>query len=157
MNIIQRTITIYAPVHTVFEYIREPDNLRKMCPNLMAVQEVQRLPGGSSSFQWAFRMAGTRFRGTGKTTECDVDRCLVSQIEGGMTGTVTWFFRPENEGTHLSLVVEYAVPLPLIHKPHVGLIISANELAVTSMLENLKITMEEVSGHNVNVIEAKIV
>jgi len=143
MNIIQRTITIYAPVRTIFEYVREPDHLRKICPNLMAVQEVQRLPGGGSSFQWEYRMAGTRFWGTGKTTECDVDHCLVSHIEGGITGTVTWFFRSEDEGTHLSLVVEYALPLPLIHKPHTDLIISENELAATAMLEKLKMTMEE--------------
>lgn len=143
MNIIRKTVIIHAPVHPVFEYVLNPDHLPEMCPNLLAVQEVQRLPNGGRSFEWEYRMAGTHFWGSCRTTECDVNHCLVSQIEGGITGRATWFFRPENQGTHVALVVEYVVPPPLIHKPHQEALIQENETAVAALLERLKINIEE--------------
>jgi uncharacterized membrane protein len=155
MNKIDKTITINAPVHAVFEYIREPINLRDLCSNLIAVEDIQRLPNGGRSFKWEYKMVNVHFFGTSNTTECNVDHRLMSIIQGGITGSMTWLFQSENEWTHVTLIIEYALPSPFVQKHGVHTIARENEATVISCLENLKTLMEKTGKHIIIVVEGQ--
>ena len=157
MNKIERTITINAPVHTVFETIREPLNLPKLCTNLMAVADVQQIPSGGKNFKWEYKIMNVRFWGTSSVTEYDIHRRIVNSIQGGITGKLTWLFSAENGQTHVSLSIEYGLPSPLVQKHGANDVIRENEDAVTALLENLKAMLEQASGQLINANEAKSV
>jgi uncharacterized membrane protein len=157
MNKIDKTITVNAPVHAIFEYIREPLNLPKLCSKLIAVEDIRRLPNGDKNFDWEYKMVNVHFFGTSNVTECDVNRRLVSIIQGGITGTITWLFQPENGWTHVTLIVEYALPLLFVQKHGENAIARENEAGVDSLLAMLKTTMEKAAGKIMTVDEAKTI
>jgi uncharacterized membrane protein len=60
----EKTIIINAPVEKVFNYVNEPTNLPEICPSLVEVKDVQRLPNDGTSDRWVYEMAGMRFQAT---------------------------------------------------------------------------------------------
>ena len=143
MNKINKSITINAPVHAVFRYICEPLNLLKLCSNLIAVEDIEQLPSGAKDFQWEYKMVNVHFFGTSDTTEYDVDHCLVNTIQGGITGTITWLFQPQDEATQITLIIEYVLPYLFVKKHGSKPIARENEAGILSLLESLKNAIEQ--------------
>ncbi len=146
INKVQKKITINAPVHAVFEYIRDPVNLPKLCANFVAVDEVRSLSNGGKSFTWRYKLANVDFFGNCVTTECEVNRRLTSRLQGGITGTLTWLFNPENENTDVNFTIDYGLPAFFLQKHGRIAIMRENEAAITALLENLKVSLENVSS-----------
>jgi uncharacterized membrane protein len=142
MNKINKSITVNAPVHAVFGYICKPRNFLKLCSNLIAVEDIEQLPSEAKGFQWEYKMVNVHFFGTSDTTEYDVNQCLVSVIEGGITGTITWLFQTQNESTQVTLIIEYVLPYPFVKKHGAKTIARENEAGIFSLLESLKSAIE---------------
>jgi len=138
----EKTITINAPVEKVFEYVDEPTNLLEIWPSMVEVKNVKRLPNGGTSFEWVYKMAGMRFKGTNEDTEYVPNQRVVSKTKGGIKSTLIWTFQPEDGRTKLTVEVEYIVPIPLIGKLAEAIIIKQNERETESLLANLKDRME---------------
>jgi hypothetical protein len=136
-------------VHAVFRYICEPLNLLKLCSNLIAVEDIEQLPSGGKDFQWEYKMVNVHFFGTSDTTEYDVDHSLVSVIQGGITGTITWLLQPQNELTQVTLIIEYVLPYLFVKKHGAKTIARENEVGVLALMERLKSALEQA-------VEAKI-
>ena len=143
MNKINKTITINVPVHAIFEYISDPLNLSKACSNLIAVDDIEPLPNGVKNFHWEYKLANVHFFGTSDILECDVDHCLASSIEGGITGTITWLFEALPAPTQVTLIIEYELPALFVKKHGVKVISRENESAINFLLETLKTTIEK--------------
>jgi uncharacterized membrane protein len=135
---VSKSITISAPVHVIYDYVHHPENLLKIAPNLLAVMDVQQLPNGGKSFQWEYRLVGVRMVGVCKTTTCTANRLLESEIRGGIHGKVIWQLQPRDNKTEVTLVFEYMPPAPLLRKHDLNTILRENELAVETILTNLK-------------------
>ncbi|MGB5933129.1 MAG: SRPBCC family protein [Anaerolineae bacterium] len=139
---VERSITINAPVEKVFGYWTQPTNLPEIWPSLLEVKEVQRLPNGGNRVQSVYKMAGMRFEVTTEDTEYVPNQRTVTKVEGGIEGTITWTFQPEDGGTKLTTETEYTVPIPLLGKLAEAFIVKANEREVDLLLANLKARME---------------
>ena len=139
---LERTITINAPVEKVFAYWTQPTNLPEIWPSLVEVKDVQRLPNGGNRLQGVYRMAGMRFEVTSEDTEYVTNQRTVTKVEGGIEGTITWIFQPEDGGTRLITKWEYTVPIPLLGRLADTFIVKQNEREVDLLLANLKARME---------------
>lgn len=142
MQQIESTIIIKAPIDRVFGYVSEPASLAKRWPDMMAIEEVQRLPNGGKRFRWVAKIVGVRCEGTSEDIEFMVHRRIVRQIGGGFKGTVMWGFGPEGDGTQVTLKVQYTIPHALLSRHTLGSIIKQNGRDITALLANLKTRVE---------------
>ena len=140
---IERSITINAPVEKVFAYVNDPNNLPEIWPSMVEVKEVNQLPEGvGSSYQWVYKMAGMRFKGTCEVTEYVENQRIVAKDKGGIESTRTTILQPEAGGTKYTSVVEYTVPIPLLGKLAEAFIRRQNENEADVFMSNLKDRME---------------
>ena len=140
---IETSITINAPVEKVFSYLQDnPINLLEIWPNMVEIEDVQQLPKGGTSFRWAYKMAGIRFKGTSEDIEYIANQRVVSKTKGGIETTYTWKFQPKDGGTEMSVEVDWAIPLPVLGKLAEALIVKQQEREFAVVLANLKDRME---------------
>lgn len=111
MTKVQRSIYIDAPVEKVFGYLDDPSNIPKICPDILEVKDVERLPNGGYSYRWVYKMAGMHREGPAQTTRYVPNERIV---EKSAANTTTWIFRPESEGTRVTLEYEYGMSIPLV-------------------------------------------
>jgi uncharacterized protein YndB with AHSA1/START domain len=139
---IQKTITINAPVEQVFEYVEEPSNVPEYWPSLVEVKDVEPLPSGGAKYRWVYKMAGVRFEGSSETTEYVANQRTVTENKGGVSGTVTWTYHPEDGGTKVIFEADYAVNVPVLRKLAESFLSKLNEHEAEALLANVKARME---------------
>jgi len=146
----QRSITIEAPVHEVFEYWKDPRNWPEVWPSKIEASDVVQTPDGvGSTDNWVYKMAGMRFKGTGEIVACIPDRLIEYQTSGDIDSTFVWAFEPDGEGdeleeniTRMRADVTYTVPIPLLGKLLEAFVLKVNEHEAEVTLANLKARME---------------
>jgi carbon monoxide dehydrogenase subunit G len=138
---IQRSIAIHAPAARVFEQLDEPDHLLEIWPSLAEVSNARVEPDGRHAFDWAYRMAGVRFRGHCDTVEIDRGRRRVDHNEGGIPSTFRWTFEPRGPDTDVKLEIDYELPglLGFVAGPVLRVL---NEREAETLLQNLKLRIE---------------
>lgn len=139
---ITKSISINAPVEKVFSYLDEPTNQPEIWPSLVEVTDVRRLPNGGNSFNWVYKMAGMRFKGTSEDIDWVANKHIVSKSKGGIESTIAWTFEPEGDGTKFTGDVEYNVPIPLLGKLAAAVVAKLNEHDTDVFVANLKARME---------------
>ncbi len=139
---LKKTITINAPVEKVFGYWQKPTNLLEVWPSMVEVKDVKQLPNGGYSFQYVYKMAGMRLKGTSEDTEYVLNQRTVNKSRGGVQATQTFTYQPEASGTKLTWEIEYTVPVPLLGKLAEAIIVKMNERESELVLSNLKARME---------------
>jgi len=139
---LKKTITINAPVEKVFGYWQKPTNLLEVWPSMVEVKDVKQLPNGGYSFQYVYKMAGMRLKGTSEDTEYVLNQRTVNKSRGGVQATQTFTYQPEASGTKLIWEIEYTVPVPLLGKLAEAIIVKMNERESELVLSNLKARME---------------
>lgn len=143
MAAVERSIVIRAPVAKIFSYLIEPVNLVEIWPSLIEVGEVRQTPEGvGSSYRWVMKMAGMRFEGATEVVEFVRERRIVLRDGGGIKGTRTILFHPENEGTRLTFQSEYTLNVPMLGKLVESFVFKENEKETIRVLTNLKNRME---------------
>ncbi len=139
---IQKSIVIKAPVETVFEYLTTPDNLPEIWPNLVEVSNAKRADDGAHSFDWAYKMAGLRFRGHARTTHVDTNQRVTVKNDKGIESTFRYVYASADGGTRLTMEVEYTIPSSLLEKLAGPVIERLNEHEAEALLQNLKTRLE---------------
>ncbi|MBI4672124.1 MAG: SRPBCC family protein [Chloroflexi bacterium] len=140
---LERTITINAPVHKVFDYLTHATNLLEIWPSLVEVKDVKETPQHvGDTFHWAYKMAGMRFEGESTRTEYVPDKRLVSQSSGGISSAFVYTFEGENGQTRFHEEIEYTVPVPLLGKLAESIVLKLNEHEMDVFVANLKTRME---------------
>ena len=138
---ISRSITIRAPARRVFDQLSPPENLLEIWPSLDSVEHARVEPDARHAFDWAYRMAGVKFRGHCDTVEIERDRRRIDHNTGGIPSTFRWTFEPRDAGTEVRLDIDYEVPGLL--KLVAGAILRAlNEREAETLLANLKARIE---------------
>jgi uncharacterized membrane protein len=139
---LKKTITINAPVEKVFNYWQEPTNLPEIWPSMVEVKNVKQLPNGGHSFQYVYKMAGMRLKGTSEDIEYVLNQRTFNKSQGGVQATQTFTYQPEAGGTKMTWEIEYTVPVPLLGKLAEAVIVKMNERESELVLSNLKARME---------------
>jgi len=139
---ITRDILINAPVEKVFKYHSDPTNQPEYWPSMLEVKNIKELPGGGKKYRWVYKMAGIRLEGSTETTEFVENERIVTQTKGGVESTFIYQYKPEGEGTRLSLEMEYKVPVPVLGKLAEAFIVKVNEREADTVLSNLKDRLE---------------
>jgi uncharacterized protein YndB with AHSA1/START domain len=139
---VEQSIVIHAPVEKVFGYAADPSHLPEFWPSMQEVKDVQPLANGGHRFHWVYQMAGMRFEGTSDDVEYIPNQQLIQKGKGGIESTITWTFLSEAEGTRVTFLAEYVVPVPLLGRLAEAVIVKVNEHETEVLLANLKATME---------------
>ena len=142
MEKVHKTITIKAPIGKVFAFMNDPHNLTEIWPSMIEVKDVMPAPGGGYNFGWVYKMAGMRLEGASETTEYIPDQRTVTKSVKGIQSQFTWVYEPLDDGTRLTVDVEYTVPVPVLGKLAESIIVKQNERESELLLENLKNRME---------------
>ena len=79
MAIINKEITINAPLKKIFSYLSNPSNLLQIWPSLMQVKNEQLLPNSGYSFEWVYKMSGVYLEGTGECTDIVPNQWLATK------------------------------------------------------------------------------
>ena len=95
MPILEKDITIKAPVAAVFGFVDEAANLPKIWPSLYEVKNVATLPNGGHRFSGLYNMAGRQVEGKTETLERIVNERIVDKTMGDIESTLTWKFQGE--------------------------------------------------------------
>ena len=142
MATIKKEITINAPVDEVFKYLSMPTNITEIWPSFVEAKDVKRLPNGGSCFNYAYKMAGVRFKGASEDIEFIPNQRVVNKSKGGIEAIQTYTYKSEGKGTKLTWEIEYKVPIPLLGKLAEAIIVRMNDREAELVLANLKEKME---------------
>jgi len=142
MAIVNKSITINAPIEKVFKYTTEQTNLPEIWPSLIENKVVERLPNGGTKAQFVYKMAGMRFEGVSIDTEFIPNQRVVSKTEEGVESEIIWEYQSEGEATTVTFRAEYTVPIPLLGKLAETFIVKQNNNEAETLLANLKARME---------------
>lgn len=144
MQRIDRTLTIKAPPHTVFDYINEPANLARWWPESGEIFDLLRLHNGGSRYHWTAKVIGVHFEGICEDVEVKRHQHIVSHVTGGLHATLTWDIRQESEDAALAFSLEYGIPVAL-HSHSTKSIIDTIELDVDQFLTKIRTEIEFVT------------
>jgi len=140
---LEKSVSIKAPVEKVFDYMADPKSNLEFMPGLMDIRDIHETENHiGTHFLWTYKMAGLRFEGETTVLEWVKNKRVVTQGKGGISNK--WFFtyEPIEDGTALSLVVEYEVPMPVLGKLAEAVIRKQNEREAELVLSNIKARME---------------
>ena len=112
---VERIVTLNAPIEKVFDYISDPNSELEIVPGITDIRDVVG-QGVGRRYSWSYKMMGISFKGEGEVIEYVPNERYVTKSKGGIISTWTWTVEPKDNGTQLSLVVEYTVPVPVLGK-----------------------------------------
>lgn len=137
----KNSIVIHAPPDKVFAYVDDPMTLVEWLPGMVEIRNVIGT-GAGQQHEWTYKMAGLLLRGQATVVEHVPNRCAVHQTIGTISSDFGYAVEPHEEGTTLTLEVEYSVPIPVLGKlaEHIALRRNAREFDLA--LQNVKETLE---------------
>ena len=142
MKVVDKEVTVNAPIEKVYAYISEPRNTVRYWPSVIEVDDVKSLPNGGYSARWVYKMAGMRLKGTGEFTTVVPNNYFVVETRGGIRSKVTWTFRSWEDSTRVTLTVEYTVPIPLLGELAEAIVVKMNDREGDLILANLQAIFE---------------
>ncbi len=142
MTVIERSVSIKAPIPKIFEYWNDPENLIDLWPSITEVKDVEKLENGGTRFKFTFKVAGISIQGTSEDTEIVENEYVVNETRGGIKSTMKVEFKSSGQETEVNIRNEYQIPIPLLGKLAEAAILKQNEQEVEEVLNNLKIRME---------------
>jgi carbon monoxide dehydrogenase subunit G len=115
MTLVTKKVVVDAPLERVFAYVNEPSTMAEWLPGMVEVREVIGT-GLGQQYEWTYKMAGLLLRGQSTVVELVANERAVHQSIGTIGSTWTYTVEPRDEGTALTVEVEYTVPVPVLGK-----------------------------------------
>ncbi len=137
-----KSISINAPVEKVFAFVENPANIPDLWPSLLEAKNIVMMENGGYQYDWLYKMAGMKVEGSTKTVEYIKNEKIVDQTLKGVDSKFTWTFKPEQDITHVTLGVEYTIPVPVLGRLAESVFVRQNEKEGEILLQNLKERME---------------
>ena len=137
----QNSIVINAPLKTVFAYVND---LATMPDWLAGLVEVRNVIGTGMGQQcdFTFKMVGVQLRGSAVVVDCVPDERCTHQSIGMLSADWTNIVEPHEDGTKLSVEVEYTLPGAVLGKLAEHLTIRRMKRDLQSSLLNVKEMLE---------------
>ena len=143
MATLTRSITIDAPVDTVFDYASDIGKLWSGVKDV-ALTEVDIKPAGvGTSARMFSHLLGFHLEGGIEYTEVGPGERIVAQVHF-FAEKPTWrfMFEPADGGTRMTAQGEWDVKVPVVGKPLEPMMVKEHEPFVEEMLANLKTQVE---------------
>jgi uncharacterized membrane protein len=144
------TRTIHADAHientpeAVIAYIADVRNRPLFISMLKSVSDIQGDPAGvGTTWKWTWSALGLEFEGTARSLEHEPGRRYAFQSEGGIESRWTYRAEPEQNGTRLTVDLEYEVPeraLPIL--PTESILNSMRQSEIDRAVQNLKTILD---------------
>ncbi len=137
----KNSIVIHAPSDRVFAYMDDPMNLVEWLPGMFEVRNVIGT-GAGQQYEWTYKMAGPLLRGQSTVIEHHPNERAVHQNIGMISAIWGYTVEPHQEGTTLTIDVEYSIPIPVLGKLAEHIAIRRNKREFDMALTNVKETLE---------------
>ena len=126
---LRKSIVISAPQDRVFDYVTEPSTMAEWLTKMVEVRDIVGT-GEGQQYEWTYKYAGLLLRGQSVVVQHVPNRLAVSQSIGMIGSTWTFRVEPHEEGSTLTIEVEYSVPIPVLGKiaEHVAVRLDARDL-----------------------------
>jgi len=126
---VRKSVVISAPPDRVFEYVTEPSTMAEWLTKMVEVRDIVGT-GEGQQYEWTYKYAGLLLRGQSVVVQHVPNRLAVSQSIGMIGSTWTFRVEPHEEGSTLTIEVEYSVPIPVLGKiaEHVAVRLDARDL-----------------------------
>lgn len=138
MPIVDKEITINAPLEEIFDYVNKPSNLPQIWPSFIGVKNQELLPNGGYKFEWTYKMSGVILEGNAEYIDFVPNFWFTCRTYGAVDSKITWIFRSIGFQNSVILNIEYWVPSPLKGRSDETAILSMNEKEAELILENLR-------------------
>lgn len=101
----RQSFYIDAPVETVFDYIKDPNQQREAA--LYDLHDVKVTKEGvGTHFAWSFKVAGLRLEGFEVLTEVVPHKHITERSSVALTGRWDYDLEPEGTGTRLTITLQ---------------------------------------------------
>lgn len=134
-------IVIHARPDRVFAYVDDPMTLVEWLPGMVEIRNVIGTGAGQQQ-EWTYKMAGLLLRGQATVVEHVPNKSAVHQTIGTISSDFGYAVEPHQEGSVLTLEVEYNIPIPVLGKLAEHIALRRNEREFEMALHNVKETME---------------
>lgn len=150
MPLVEQSIDIHVPVQAVYWMIADqPERQAEWWPPIELQERVTPPPTGLGSVsRYVYNMMGVKIKGEHEVIEMARDEYLKVKTTSGIDSTFEFLFAPSENGTHLTIRVDYKLPGSVIGQLLNKLVIEQkNEADLRDGLANLKAILErEVGG-----------
>jgi uncharacterized membrane protein len=137
MTLIQKSVTIDAPVDTVLAILEDPERQSELNPNLKLLSH-RPSPLGFYDTTWEYKMAGVKFTGESTVTAYERGKRIVFESKGGIDSRWEWTINAE-ANTQVSLALTYTMPGSFLGAAFNKLVIEGqNEKDIERELATLK-------------------
>lgn len=145
MAVISKSITIKAPIGTVFTVVTTPENWTRYVASLVEVKNLSsEAPARGSTFGWTYKMMGLKFSGKGTVTENIKDKKFGLSLRSRVQINEDYeFIKKDADTTELKCRIEYEMPgeiLKLITDSK--LVEKLNALEAKTVLDKIKTLCE---------------
>lgn len=137
MEHIVKTATINAEPAKVFPLIADPLYLFKLLPDVLEVEDIQRLPTHGWRYRWSRKLLNVHFNGIAFSTPIAPPYQLSVETSGGLVCSIRWSLEGVDGQTNVTVSAEYTIPAPLLHKHSQEAVRSALVHDIEQMLANL--------------------
>lgn len=142
MTLIQKSVTINAPVENVLAILEDPERQSELNPNLKLLSS-RPSPLGFYDTTWEYTMAGMKFSGESTVTAYEKGKHIVFESKGGIDSRWEWTINAAGSTTLVSLVLTYTMPGSFLGAALNKLVIERqNEKDIERQLANLKRLVE---------------
>ena len=143
MPLLTKEIFVDAPLVEIYNFVSQPGNLPQIWPNLLWISKDKILSNGGYSFRWKYMMSGITLTGRGECIDLVPNLWLISKTHGGLESTHTWTFRANDQGTRVTLTIDYQLPSQFLNRVAEITMLDSNENEVDLILDNLRKKFEK--------------
>jgi uncharacterized membrane protein len=138
MTLIQKSVTINAPVDTVLAILEDPERQSELNPNLKLLSYTPS-PLGFYDATWEYKMAGMKLSGESTVIAYEQGKRIVFESKGGIDSRWEWTINAQGDTTQVSLALTYTMPGSLLGAAINKLVIEGqNEKDIEGELATLK-------------------
>jgi len=112
---LMKSIVVDAPVDRVFTYVTDPTTMAEWLVSMIETRNVIGT-GEGQQYEWTYKMVGFHLRGQSTVVEHAPNEVSVHQSIGAIDSNWTLAVAPHEEGSTLTVEVEYSIPVPVLGK-----------------------------------------
>jgi uncharacterized protein YndB with AHSA1/START domain len=145
MSVINKSVTIKAPVGKVFNIVTSPENWTRFVASLVDVRDLSPdAPAKGSTFRWTYKMIGLKFSGDGIVTEYSKNKRFGFAFKSKSPVSEHYDFINKGDGvTELKVSVEFEMSSKILKAfADIKLLTRLNGLEAKNILEKIKVMCE---------------
>ena len=143
MAYVERDIVVAAPLEVIFDYASLPDNLPQWYDGIVSVNPDGVWPQEGGQVDITYQVAGLNLDLTATVLTNNAPHEFMFQMDGMVTGTSTWTYAEEGDGTRVQVAFDYQLPGGVLGQVADKLVVEqANIARGERSLSNLKAICE---------------